>query len=187
MQTPEKGVSFQKNSWKGEVEADFEVLKKVAEAYQPKTEESDTSGGFHTREGVVDLPFQENEKVNARYGGKDVEISYALRTLRKSPESDLWERSLQKAAQMMNLSVRTIRSRNRSVADLEGREEVVEYEDEGQQIVTFSWRYPGKKRSGRYPYIEIQLHAPAEALDDTLPVWDHILDSFRLQEEAEFR
>lgn len=189
LQTSRVGVTFQKNSWKGEAKGDLEVVKKAADAYQPKTNEVDTNGGFHIREGVITLPFQEAESLTARYAGNEIELTYDFKTLRESPESSLWERIkdgvLKEAARVVNLSMDTIRDRERTAAGLEGKEEVVEYSENEEQRVTLLWLYPGKVQSGIHPRIEIEMEVPAKALDDTLPVWDHILDSLRLHTATE--
>lgn len=189
LQTDRVGVTFQKNSWEGEAEADLEVVQKTADAYQLKTDGTDAGNGFHLRKGVIVLPFQEAESLTARYTGNETTLTYEFKVLQQPPESSLWERIkngvLKEAAQVVNLNITAIRNRERTVAGLNGKEEVIKYSEDGEQRLTFLWLYPGKVQSRTHPRIEIEMETPAKALEDRLPVWDQILDSLRLHEDTD--
>ena len=76
--------------------------------------------------------------------------------------------------------VESIRSQNRKVVGLVGKEEVVRITYQDKLSLIFRWEYEFKGYAGEHPTACITMFMnPYENLDDQLKIWDTVLDSMK--------
>ncbi|WP_318557042.1 T6SS immunity protein Tli4 family protein [Geobacter anodireducens] len=77
------------------------------------------------------------------------------------------------------LNIDKIRSRKKTVAGLDGEEEVLRMNDGNKTVLNFAWEYRGRKDSGEYPEIRITMDSADGKLEQKLQVWDAVLNSLK--------
>jgi hypothetical protein len=162
-------------------------LTDIAKAYIPgKVAGEKTMGNvFHLNNGIIDLPYRWDERSFVRFEeapvGQKLEIEMKETHIDEPKHEGLLARVAAAIVTGYASGVDTdrIRSRNRTVAGLDGEEQVVRMSDKDGTELSFIWRYAGKKDSGENPKITISMDSPDGKLVEKLKVWDAILDSMR--------
>lgn len=160
----------------------------VANAYQSRRfgDLIPTPGNwFYTRTGAVNLPFLEDESAYARFEGHPLGLKIQIEMneihIDELPKEGLLARTAAAIATgyAVGVDVDRIRSQKRTVAGLEGEEEVDRMTDQYRTALSFAWRFAGKKNSGELPEILIHMESADGKLEEKLKIWDFVLDSMK--------
>jgi len=140
---------------------------------------------FYLQYGAVDLPYKYGEEIYTRFEGHPLDqylkLEIESNVVSKVEETNLIERLSASLASNFapGLSIDQIRTESRVVAYLKGDEVVIRGTDDGNSKLSFSWRFPGEKKSAIAPEILITMETQDGDLDEKLELWDSILDSFK--------
>jgi hypothetical protein len=140
---------------------------------------------FYLKYGALNIPYKHQEKSYARFKDPSLvlDLGIEMRETHKVEPKD--EGLLARTAAVIatgyatGVDVKRLRSKKRTVAGLEGEEEVDRMRDKYRTAISFGWRYAGKKDSGEHPEIVIRMESPDGKLEEKLKVWDAILDSIK--------
>ncbi|AAR36561.1 hypothetical protein KVP06_15920 [Geobacter sulfurreducens] len=138
---------------------------------------------FYTERGAINLPYLEQETAAARFEGHPLGLEIDIETTEthKVEEAGLIKKTMAAMATgfATGLDIDKIRSRKKTVAGLDGEEEVLKMNDGNKTVLNFAWEYRGRKDSGEYPEIRITMDSADGKLEQKLQVWDAILNSLK--------
>jgi hypothetical protein len=138
---------------------------------------------FYLKHGAVNLPYLWQEKSYVRFEGHplDLKIELEMHETYTVEKEGLIEKTIDAIATgyASGVKIKKIRSHKRTVADLNGEEEVLRMTEKGKSSLDFVWEYNGKENSGEYPRIVISMESPDGNLDEKLKIWDAVLDSMK--------
>lgn len=140
---------------------------------------------FYTRHGALNLPYLEQESATVRFAGHPLELKIEVETTEvhqtEKREHGLIARTFAAIASgyAVGVDVDRIRSRDRTIAGLEGEEEIDRMKAQDERELSFAWRYAGRKDSGNYPQILITMESEDCKLDEKLKLWDAVLNSMK--------
>lgn len=167
----------------------FNWVLSIAKAYRtyPPNNPSGLPPGnwFHTKYGAINLPFFEQEKTEARFYHRPLDMRLEIEMNETHTVEALDEGLIGRTTAVIatgyagGVEIERIRSRKRMVAGLSGEEEIDRMTDKDGTELDFGWRYAGQKGSGEHPEILITIDTPDGNLDEKLQIWDAILDSFK--------
>lgn len=174
--------------FRGDISEKEEMLKwviDIARAYKSTSGHSDLANSFNLRRGAIHLPYLEQESTYARFERHPSNLKLELEMTVTHTDDPKDEGLLARTAAVIATGYATgvhidrIRSRKRTVAGLDGEEEVDRMTDSHRTAISFGWRYAGKKDSGEYPEIAFRMESPDGELEEKLKIWDAILESMR--------
>ncbi|WP_318258369.1 T6SS immunity protein Tli4 family protein [Geobacter anodireducens] len=138
---------------------------------------------FYTERGAINLPYLEQETAAARFEGHPLGLEIDIETTEthKVEEAGLIKKTMAAMATgfATGLNIDKIRSRKKTVAGLDGEEEVLRMNDGNKTVLNFAWEYRGRKDSGEYPEIRITMDSADGKLEQKLQVWDAVLNSLK--------
>ncbi|WP_226048438.1 T6SS immunity protein Tli4 family protein [Geobacter anodireducens] len=138
---------------------------------------------FYTKHGALDLPYLRQETAAARFEGHPLGLEIDIETTEthKVEEAGLIKKTMAAMATgfATGLNIDKIRSRKKTVAGLDGEEEVLRMNDGNKTVLNFAWEYRGRKDSGEYPEIRITMDSADGKLEQKLQVWDAVLNSLK--------
>lgn len=138
---------------------------------------------FYTEHGAFNLPYLEQETAAARFEGHPLglEINIETTETHKVEEAGLIKKTMAAMAAgfATGLDIDNIRSRKKTVAGLDGEEEVLRMNDGKKTVLNFAWEYRGRKDSGEYPEMRITMDCADGKLEQKLQIWDAVLDSLK--------
>ena len=171
----------------GLIEYEQEMLsdiKKITAAYTFKGSKVhlQKAYGFYLKEGVINLPYSEQEETYARFEGPmGMILRLEMGETHKVEEAGVMDRLAASLAINFapGVEMNKIRTRKRTVARLAGQEIVIRLSDRKGKELFFAWDYQGKEDSGQHPEIKIGIECPDGNLGEKLELWDKLLNSFR--------
>jgi hypothetical protein len=177
-------------NFRGDISEKEEMLNwiiDIAKSYHPRAASNgfDEKNSFHLKDGLISLPYIEQESTYARFLRQSLELKLEIEMNDTHVDEPKDEGLLARTAAAIltrfafGVDIHKIRSRDRKVAGLNGEEQVVRMKDKDGTELDFTWRYAGKKDSGEYPKIVVTMESPDGKLDEKLKVWDAILDSMK--------
>ncbi len=123
------------------------------------------------------------ETAAARFEGHPLGLEIDIETTEthKVEEAGLIKKTMAAMATgfATGLNIDKIRSRKKTVAGLDGEEEVLRMNDGNKTVLNFAWEYRGRKDSGEYPEIRITMDSADGKLEQKLQVWDAVLNSLK--------
>ncbi|WP_458250778.1 T6SS immunity protein Tli4 family protein [Geobacter anodireducens] len=138
---------------------------------------------FYTERGAINLPYLEQETAAARFEGHPLGLEIDIETTEthKVEEAGLIKKTMAAMATgfATGLNIDKISSRKKTVAGLDGEEEVLRMNDGNKTVLNFAWEYRGRKDSGEYPEIRITMDSADGKLEQKLQVWDAVLNSLK--------
>lgn len=184
---PDRWVIFQADFSDDRKAYTENLLFDVLNAYHA-TKIDDTGSGFRLAQGRVNLPFLYSENVQVSFASPDgnTSLSFHVRTHTRKKETGLLERLGRRISGPFATSLpEGIASEYqwRTLAGMWGDELRMQEHGEHPKI-HFAWHYDGKRKSSRYPIVDIEMeaHGDAASADETSHIWNEILKSFRYTE-----
>lgn len=138
---------------------------------------------FYLKNGAINLPYLWQEESDIRFEGHPLNLVLRIRMNEtysvKNP--GLIEKTTVAIVSGYADSMKIVKNRSnkRTIAGLDGEEEVHKQTVQGETTLFFMWEYNGKKNSGENPRIVITMESPDGNLDEKLKIWDAILDSMK--------
>lgn len=176
----------------GLITAKEEMLQwvlEVAKTYQENTMENTMSKSaanwFCLKYGALNIPYKHQESTYTRFEGHPLDLKLEIEMNETHIDEPKEEGLLARTAAAIltgfafGVDIKKIRSHKRTVAGLDGEEQVVRMKDKDGTELDFTWRYAGKKDSGEYPKIVVTMESPDGKLEEKLKLWDAILDSMK--------
>ncbi|BET59545.1 T6SS immunity protein Tli4 family protein [Geobacter sp. 60473] len=161
-------------------------LVNISRSYQPRRFgdlKLPPGNWFYTERGAINLPYLEQETAAARFEGHPLGLEIDIETTEthKVEEAGLIKKTMAAMATgfATGLNIDKIRSRKKTVAGLDGEEEVLRMNDGNKTVLNFAWEYRGRKDSGEYPEIRITMDSADGKLEQKLQVWDAVLNSLK--------
>ncbi len=161
-------------------------INNIAKSYTTRRfgELKPSSGSwFYTEHGALNLPYLRQETAAARFEGHPLGLEIDIETTEthKVEEAGLIKKTMAAMATgfAAGLDIDKIRSRKRTVAGLDGEEEVLRMNDGKKTVLNFAWEYRGRKDSGEYPEMRITMDSADGKLEQKLQIWDAVLDSLK--------
>ena len=159
-------------------------LQVVSRAYRPALgQRSVRSGQFHTKQGLIELPYKRQENTYARFEGpEEMVLRLDIRETHKVEEAGVMDRLAASLAVNFapGVDVDKIRAGKRTVSGLAGQEIVTRLSDKEGKELFFAWDYQGKEDSGEHPEIKIGIECPDGNISEKLELWDKVVNSLRL-------
>lgn len=177
--------------YSGLIEAKEEMYKwvlDVAKTYKPngkKISYNPSDNLFYLKHGTISVPYKYQESTYARFEGHPLDLKLELEMTETHTDEPEDEGLLARTAALIatgyatGVDIERLRFRKRKVAGLDGEEEVDRMADKYRTALSFMWRYAGKKDSGEYPEIVLEMESPDGNLNEKLKIWDAILESMK--------
>jgi len=146
-------------------------LDNISKAYRVlDTMKLPKGGWFCLKHGAINLPYSAQEKSYVRFEGHplDLKIELEMHETYTVENEGLIEKTIDAIATgyASGVKMKKIRSHKRTVADLNGEEEVLRMTEKEKSSLDFVWEYNGKENSGEYPRIVISMESPDGNLDE---------------------
>ena len=159
----------------------------IARAYHPHTPTTPPpkENVFFLEHGYIALPYLEQEEAYARFEGHPLGLKLRIQTNETHKDEPQNEGLLGRLTAVLatgfaaGVDIEKIRTGKREIAGLKGEETVLRAKTKEKTDLSFIWRYAGKKDSGVYPEILIEIEAKDGQLEEKLKLWDALLNSFR--------
>lgn len=176
--------------WKGKEAAKERALGvnlDIARSYRPFAPDAPLpkENWFYLEHGAIALPYLEQERTYSRFEGHPLNVKLEIETNEIHKDEPEGENLSGRLAAVLGtgfatgVNIEKIRTGKRTVGGLHGEETVLRADDKKKVSLSFMWRYPGKKDSGEYPEIIIEIDTRDGQLDEKLKLWDAILNSFK--------
>ncbi|HML76985.1 T6SS immunity protein Tli4 family protein [Geobacter sulfurreducens] len=140
---------------------------------------------FYTEHGVINLPYLEQETAAARFEGHPLGLEIDIETTEIHKEEAENHGLIGRTTAVIvtgyatGIDIKRIRSRTRVVTGLKGDEEVDRMDDGTRSVLSFAWRFAGRKDSGEHPKILITMECADGHLEEKLQIWDAVLNSLK--------
>jgi hypothetical protein len=140
---------------------------------------------FYLQYGAIDLPYEWQEISYIRFEGHPLDVVIKMQMkmdeVMKIEKAGVIDKTTAAIVSKFayGISVDRIRSRNRTVAGMEGQEELHRLSDKDGKELYFTWEFQGVKDSGYYPMTRITMDSPNGHLEEKLKIWDAMLDSMK--------
>lgn len=161
-------------------------LTEIAKSYQSRRFGDlrlPSGNWFYTWHGAFNLPYLEQETAAARFEGHPLglEINIETTETHQVEEAGLIKKTIAAIATgfAAGLDIDKIRSKKRTIAGLDGEEEVLRMNDGKTTVLNFAWEYRGRKDAGEYPEMRITMDSADSKLEQKLKIWDALLNSLK--------
>ncbi|BBA71566.1 T6SS immunity protein Tli4 family protein [Geobacter sulfurreducens] len=140
---------------------------------------------FYTKHGALDLPYLRQETAAARFEGHPLGLEIDIETTEIHKEEAENHGLIGRTTAVIvtgyaaGIDIKRIRSRTRVVTGLKGDEEVDRMDDGTRSVLSFAWRFAGRKDSGEHPKILITMECADGHLEEKLQIWDAVLNSLK--------
>ena len=162
-----------------------ENIKNIGKSYRvlDSTTSKPKGDWFYLKHGAINLPYLWQEKSYIRFEGHplNIKIEVEMHETYTVEKAGLIEKTIDAitTGYASGVKMKKIRSQKRTVADLNGEEEVLRMTEKDKDALNFVWEYNGKENSGECPRIVITMDTPNGNLDEKLKIWDAVLDSMK--------
>jgi hypothetical protein len=141
------------------------------------------SDWFYLKYGAINLPYLWQESSDVRFEEHPLNLTLKIRMNEtySVEKAGLIEKTIDAIATgyASGVQIKKIRSHKRTVADLNGEEEVLRMTAKDEDTLSFAWEFNGKVNSGESPRIVITMDTLNSNLDEKLKIWDAVLDSMK--------
>ncbi|KIE43484.1 T6SS immunity protein Tli4 family protein [Geobacter anodireducens] len=140
---------------------------------------------FYTERGAINLPYLEQETAAARFEGHPLGLEIDIETTEIHKDEAENHGLIGRTTAVIvtgyaaGIDIKRIRSRTRVVTGLKGDEEVDRMDDGTRSVLSFAWRFAGRKDSGEHPKILITMECADGHLEEKLQIWDAVLNSLK--------
>ena len=138
---------------------------------------------YYLKHGAINLPYGAQEESDVRFEDSSLDLTLRV-TMHETYEVEkagLIEKTIAAigSGYASGVNIEKIRSHKRTVAGLNGEEEVLREIEGKKASLNFVWEYNGKVDSGECPRIVVTMDSPDGNLDEKLKIWDAVLDSMK--------
>jgi hypothetical protein len=141
------------------------------------------SDWFYLKYGAINLPYLWQESSDVRFEEHPLNLTLRIRMNEtySVEKAGLIEKTIDAivSGYANGVQIKKIRSHKRTVAGLNGEEEVLRMTAKDEDALSFVWEFNGKENSGESPRIVITMDTPYNSLDEKLKIWDAVLDSMK--------
>lgn len=162
----------------------FNNICNIGSSYENQGSKDKLKGDyFYLKNGAINLPYMWQENSDVRFEEHSLGLTLRIRMheTNKVEKAGLIDKTVDAIATgyASGVKIKKIRSHKRTVAGLNGEEEVLRMTAKDEDTLSFVWEFNGKVNSGESPRIIITMDTLNSNLDEKLQIWDAVLDSMK--------